>query len=76
VFQPFIQAESAIARKFGGTGLGLAITRKVVELLGGALEASSVVGQGSTFALIVPAIVSEPSAAPEQRDDKKAAVAA
>ncbi len=54
LFQPFSQADASVSRKFGGTGLGLAISRQIAQMLGGDLTVSSVLGQGSTFALIVP----------------------
>ncbi|TWT37387.1 Sensory/regulatory protein RpfC [Posidoniimonas corsicana] len=49
VFQPFVQADDSVTRKYGGTGLGLSIGKKIAEALGGGLTATSVVGQGSTF---------------------------
>jgi signal transduction histidine kinase len=55
LFQPFVQADTSITREFGGTGLGLAITKRMAELLGGALSVDSVKGGGSTFTLRVPA---------------------
>jgi signal transduction histidine kinase/ActR/RegA family two-component response regulator/HPt (histidine-containing phosphotransfer) domain-containing protein len=49
IFDPFVQADSSVTRKFGGTGLGLAISKKIVEALGGKLQVKSEQGKGSTF---------------------------
>ncbi|MDB5999320.1 MAG: arcB 7 [Rhizobacter sp.] len=53
VFEPFVQAETSTTRKFGGTGLGLAISRGFARALGGDIKASSVVGQGSVFSVML-----------------------
>ncbi|MFZ5828467.1 MAG: ATP-binding protein, partial [Planctomycetota bacterium] len=54
IFDPFMQADNTVTRRFGGTGLGLAICRRIVEAMGGTLGVSSDVGLGSTFTVALP----------------------
>ncbi len=56
VFQPFHQVDSTRSRLRGGTGLGLAISQRIVNAMGGRIEAESRVGVGSTFSftLLLP----------------------
>ncbi|KYF60521.1 hypothetical protein BE11_45790 [Sorangium cellulosum] len=52
IFGRFERAVSA--RNYGGLGMGLYISRQVVEALDGLIEASSVLGEGSTFKVTLP----------------------
>jgi len=54
LFEPFAQASSDSARNGGGTGLGLVICRQLAEAMGGRVEMSSVLGQGTTMRVELP----------------------
>ena len=61
LFQPFIQIDSALNRKFQGTGLGLTLVKQIVELHGGEVNLSSQLGEGSCFTIALPCTLAEPS---------------
>ena len=54
LFQPFVQADSTVAKNFGGTGLGLAICAKLVQLMGGRIGAKGKPGEGAIFWFEIP----------------------
>ena len=54
VFLPFYRSRSALRREHPGTGLGLAIAERLARIMGGKLECSSQLGEGSRFTLLLP----------------------
>lgn len=56
IFEAFAQVTHQM-RVQEGTGLGLTISQRLVQLMGGSLSASSLIGQGSTFQFTIPVTV-------------------
>ncbi len=54
LFEEFYRAPNAKVQEKEGTGLGLAITRDLVTRYGGRIEVRSKVGEGTTFAVVLP----------------------
>ncbi len=55
VFEPFVQVENGMTRRFGGIGLGLAIARKIARIHGGDLTLNGELGVGTDARLLLPA---------------------
>ncbi|KAI5860055.1 putative histidine kinase SlnCl1 [Durotheca rogersii] len=54
VFEPFVQGDLGLSRKFGGTGLGLSICQQLANLMGGSISLRSTLGFGTTFTMQIP----------------------
>ncbi|MCZ2149140.1 MAG: PAS domain S-box protein [Bryobacterales bacterium] len=54
LFEQFVQADTSTTRKYGGTGLGLTICRRLLGLMGGAIEIESEPETGSKFTFRLP----------------------
>ena len=63
IFEEFHQVDNSNTKAKGGTGLGLAISRRIIEMHGGRISVSSVVGNGSTFKIELPVRVNEKATA-------------
>jgi len=54
IFDPFVQENSSIRRRFGGSGLGLSISKDLIEKMGGRLQVESKKDEGSRFSFTLP----------------------
>ncbi|WP_239614064.1 hybrid sensor histidine kinase/response regulator [Cohnella mopanensis] len=54
IFEPYEKGDNSMTAIGGGLGLGLSISKQLVELHGGALQVSSVLGKGTEFSFELP----------------------
>lgn len=57
LFQPFVQGDESVTRRFGGSGLGLSIAASLVKALGGQIELQSNLGQGTCVTVMLPLVL-------------------
>jgi CheY-like chemotaxis protein/nitrogen-specific signal transduction histidine kinase len=75
LFEPFIQIDSQLNRKYEGTGLGLALVKQIVELHGGRVAVQSELGNGSCFTFHlpghIPTILPMPPVVPLEKENNQ-----
>ncbi|KAL5000168.1 Two-component system protein B [Aspergillus recurvatus] len=54
VFEPFVQGDLRLNRKYGGTGLGLSICSQLARLMRGQIQLDSEQGRGTLFSVRIP----------------------
>ena len=72
IFEPFVQVESELNRRFEGTGLGLPLVRSLVELHGGRITLESAPGQGTRVAVWFPSQRLLPAAGSRPPESRRA----
>lgn len=54
IFEPFVQGDLGLSKKYGGTGLGLSICQQLAGLMKGTISLKSEIGHGSVFTMAIP----------------------
>ena len=67
LFQPFVQADSSTARRFGGSGLGLTLVKRLTEAMGGNVRMESSEGDGTSILLDLPLALDKDPATAQAR---------
>lgn len=69
MFKNFSQANASITAQFGGTGLGLSLSQNLCRLMGGKITLQSVLNEGSTFTITLPAHLERQEVVPPQQGE-------
>ena len=69
LFDPFIQEDTSINRRYGGSGLGLSIAKRLVVAMGGDIAIESEAGQGTTVTFTCEFTNNEKAIAEQQIED-------
>ncbi len=70
LFDPFVQADGSVKRKYHGTGLGLSIVKKLVDIMGGDIAITSELGSGTRVAFSIPfTVCNKHQYAPDDKQD-------
>jgi signal transduction histidine kinase len=70
IFRKFVRGSTTNTQVVRGTGLGLALVEQIVEAHGGQVRLVSAVGEGSTFSIVLPAVIEEQEQEQEQEQSK------
>jgi signal transduction histidine kinase/ActR/RegA family two-component response regulator len=54
IFEPFSQEDGGTRTSYKGTGIGMSITKSLVELMGGTIQVTSTLNEGTKFVLEIP----------------------
>ncbi len=54
LFQPFVQLDATLSRRYEGAGLGLSLVSRILDMHGGSVSVESEVGKGSRFTVSLP----------------------
>lgn len=67
IFDRFYQGDDSITRREEGTGIGLALVKELIELQGGKIAVSSVLGKGTSFVVELPILADETAKPPAHK---------
>ncbi|MFT3935410.1 MAG: ATP-binding protein [Chitinophagaceae bacterium] len=68
LFTKFSQEDDSVARKYGGTGLGMSICKKLIELMNGSIEVTSVKNCGTSISFTLPFVKGQEADLPEKEN--------